>query len=47
MTRARTRWPAILPVPKAYQAFIEFRTRADLDVPLLLEAKAEYAKLAG
>ena len=32
---------------KAYEAFFEFWKRADPDLPLLLQAKAEYAKLAG
>jgi hypothetical protein len=32
---------------KAYEAFFEFWKRADPDMPLLLQAKAEYAKLAG
>jgi len=31
---------------KAYEAFFEFWKRADADVPLLQQAKAEYAKLA-
>jgi hypothetical protein len=30
---------------RAYEAFFEFWNRADADVPLLLQAKTEYAKL--